>query len=71
VVVLAPRPEVIAAREEARGKTGYGEWAIAEFDQELRDNTPRVGLWLDTSEQAPADTVDEILRRLPETRVDP
>jgi hypothetical protein len=29
----------------------------------LPDSTPRIGLWLDTSEQTPTGTVDEILRR--------
>ncbi|MGP4017393.1 AAA family ATPase [Saccharopolyspora sp. 5N708] len=63
VVVLAPAPEAIAAREAGRGKTAYDEWAIAELDEVLRKETPRLGLWLDTSEQTPEQTVDEILRR--------
>jgi chloramphenicol 3-O-phosphotransferase len=66
VVVLAPRPDVIAAREQARAKTAYGDrWTVAQLDEALRRDTPRVGLWLDTSEQTPAETVDEILRRAP------
>ncbi|MEU5943038.1 AAA family ATPase [Micromonospora sp. NPDC047548] len=63
VVVLAPRPEVVAARERARPKTGYGDWPIADFDAGFRADTPRVGLWLDTSDQTPAQTVDEIVAR--------
>ncbi|WP_446211873.1 AAA family ATPase [Micromonospora sp. IBSANI012] len=63
VVVLAPRPEVVAAREQARPKTGYGDWPVADFDAGFRADTPRIGLWLDTSEQTPAQTVDEILGR--------
>ncbi len=68
VVVLAPRPEVVEAREAARPKTGYGDWAVAELDDSLR-KTPRLGLWLDTSAQTPDQTVDEVLTRLPEALV--
>ncbi|SCE77021.1 AAA domain-containing protein [Micromonospora purpureochromogenes] len=63
VVVLAPRAEVVTARERARSKTGYGDWPVADFDAGFRADTPRIGLWLDTSEQVPAQTVDEILGR--------
>ena len=63
VVVLAPQPATIAAREAARGKTAYGSWAIEQLDDVLRNQTPRLGLWLDTSGQTPAETVDEILSR--------
>jgi predicted kinase len=63
VVVLTPSTDAVAARERARGKTGYREWTIAQLDDGLRRQTPRVGLWLDTSEQAPGQTVEEILER--------
>ncbi len=63
VVVLAPRPEVVAERERARSKVAYDEWTITLLSQQLRAETPRVGLWLDTSEQAPGETVAEILDR--------
>lgn len=63
VVVLAPRPEVVAARERDRPKTGYGDWSPEQLDAGLRTGTPRIGLWLDTSEQRPDETVDEILAR--------
>ncbi|GHE82107.1 hypothetical protein GCM10017786_11030 [Amycolatopsis deserti] len=63
VVVLAPQPEAIAAREKGRGKTAYDGWAITQLDTVLRRDTPRLGLWLDTTDQSPADTVDEILAR--------
>ncbi|MDQ7805931.1 AAA family ATPase [Amycolatopsis sp. A133] len=54
VVVLAPRPEVVAERERARSKDAYDEWTITLLDKELREETPKLGLWLDTSEQTPA-----------------
>jgi len=63
VVVLAPSADAIAAREAARGKTAYGTWAIDELDDVLKHQTPRLGLWLDTTGQTPAETVDEILTR--------
>ncbi|MEV0756480.1 AAA family ATPase [Streptosporangium sp. NPDC050280] len=63
VVVLAPRPEAVAAREAARGKDAYDRWTIDLLDKGLRTTTPRLGLWLDTSDQTPEETVDEIVER--------
>jgi chloramphenicol 3-O-phosphotransferase len=65
VVVLAPRPEVVAEREGARAKVAYrdGAAAIEELDRAVRQETPRLGLWLDTSHQTPEQTVDEIVER--------
>jgi len=61
VVVLAPRPEAVAAREAGRAKTGYGEWSVEDLDGALRADTPRLGLWLDSSELTVGETVDAIL----------
>lgn len=63
VVALCPRPEVVAQREAGRGKTGYGAWGVDEFDRLFRQETPRIGLWLDTSELTAEQTVDAILAR--------
>ncbi|MFG2079975.1 AAA family ATPase [Micromonospora tulbaghiae] len=63
VVVLAPRPEVVAVRERDRSKNGYGDWPVADLDAGFRADTPRIGLWLDTSDQTPEETVTEILAR--------
>jgi chloramphenicol 3-O-phosphotransferase len=63
VIVLTPQVSVIADREQNRGKTAYGTWAIRQLDDVLRHETPRLGLWLDTSSQAAAETADEILSR--------
>jgi len=63
VIVLAPQAAAIADREERRVKTTYGRWAIEQLDSALRHETPRLGLWLDTSSQTPAETADEILSR--------
>jgi chloramphenicol 3-O-phosphotransferase len=70
VVVLAPRAEVAGRRAEDREKvSGYGDWTPDALDALLRA-TPRIGLWLDTSDQPPDETVDEIMRRAEEARVD-
>ncbi|MEV0351791.1 AAA family ATPase [Nonomuraea sp. NPDC050680] len=73
VVVLAPDAAVVERREAERAKTGYGVWTVAQLDEALRRDTPRLGLWLDTSSQTPAETVDEILARAAESvvHVDP
>lgn len=65
VVVLCPRPEVIAAREAARAKTGYADRAAVDaFDELLRAETPRIGYWLDSSELSLEETVDRIVVQL-------
>lgn len=65
VVVLCPTIEAIQARELARDKRGYGTLAeVALFDHVLRTETPRLGLWLDTSAMTVDETVDQILQRL-------
>lgn len=69
VVVLAPRPEAVAARDAGRGKAGYGAWTVEELDSVMRSTTPRTGLWLDTSELTADETVDAILAGLGEARV--
>ncbi len=63
VVVLAPRPEVVEAREANRSKTGYGAWTAEQLDRSMREETPRLGLWIDSSGQTPEQTVEEILER--------
>jgi chloramphenicol 3-O-phosphotransferase len=64
VVVLAPPSTTIAAREAARGKVAYGTWTIDRLDDVLRHQTPRLGLWIDTSGQTPTETMNEILTRV-------
>ncbi|MBF6301661.1 AAA family ATPase [Nocardia amamiensis] len=61
VVVLAPRPEVVTAREAGRGKDAYDEFTVRGLDAVLREGTPRIGLWLDTSDLTVEQTVDKIL----------
>ena len=69
VVVLDPRPEVVAERDERRDKTGYVEWDVAALCGAFEAETPRIGLWLDTSSLSVEETVDEILLRRHDARV--
>lgn len=71
VVVLAPGPTAVAVREAGRGKTGYGAgWTVEALDRVFREETPRIGLWLDTAELGVAETVDAILAGLDTARVE-
>jgi cytidylate kinase len=65
VVVLAPQPEVVAQREAVRAKVAYrdGHKSVAELDAALRRETPRIGMWLDTSSQTAEQSVDAIIAR--------
>ncbi|MEV4976265.1 AAA family ATPase [Streptomyces scopuliridis] len=70
VVVLAPDRRTVTAREAGRAKTGYGaDWTLESLDRVLREETPRLGLWLDTSGLDVAETVDTILAGLDGARV--
>jgi chloramphenicol 3-O-phosphotransferase len=62
-VVLVPTPGVILARDAARRSSGYRDWSVEQLHQAFVGDTPRIGLWLDTSNQTPQESVDEILAR--------
>jgi predicted kinase len=65
LVVLAPRLEVVVhQRDTGRAKRPLGEAWAAYLDRTLRETMAGVGLWIDTSDQAPAETVDQILQHL-------
>ncbi|WP_017557493.1 AAA family ATPase [Nocardiopsis baichengensis] len=68
IVVLAPSAEVVAERERQRSKTGYGAWTVEALDRSLREDTPPLGLWLDTSGQTPEESVRAVLEGLDEAR---
>ena len=70
VVVLCPDAATVAAREAGRGKRGYGnESEVADFDMVLRTQTPRIGLWLDTTHLTVPETIEQILANLAAARV--
>ncbi|MCY8911708.1 AAA family ATPase [Bacillus atrophaeus] len=64
VIVLAPRPDIIAAREFSRPKKGYGKIEILSLEKVLQTETPRIGLWIDSSHITPEETVEEIISGL-------
>jgi hypothetical protein len=59
-IMLRPSIDVVRQREIGRGTRLFEEW---EWLDDVIERTPRVGLWLDTSQQTPEQTVDEIVRR--------
>jgi predicted kinase len=64
-VILCPSPAIVTEWEATRDKTGYGDdWTVEELDASLRNDTPRIGYWLDTSDLTVAQTVDRILAHL-------
>ncbi len=63
VVVLVPSVRTLSRRDADRGRTGYAHWPVERLYELFAHETPRLGLWLDTSEQLPAQTVGEILAR--------
>jgi len=70
LVMLAPDVSTVMQRESERVKVGYGElWSIRDFDHTMRTETPHIGLWLDSSQQTPDETVEEIVARLAEARI--
>ena len=76
VVVLCPSPEAVHTRGEnrqaTRGKVAYQPDGIDvhTLDHALRHETPRIGLWLDTSTMTIEETVDAILMRRDEAVVE-
>ncbi|MBB3110150.1 putative kinase [Paenibacillus phyllosphaerae] len=66
IVALCPNTATVAAREAGRSKQGYGAWTVEALDRVLRDETPQIGLWLDSSELTAEQTVDLIVSRLQE-----
>lgn len=75
LVVLRPSVSAVWQRERQRhaatGKIAYrpGGFTVEDLDDELAE-TPRIGLWLDTSALTAEETVAEILRRRSEAAVD-
>jgi predicted kinase len=64
LIVLSPNEKTIRQREESRGKTGYGLWTVTQLNQMLQVDTPKIGMWLDTSKLTPEETVEQILTRV-------
>jgi len=63
-VQLAPRLEVVKARDAGRDKTWFDLWS--HLDGQMREWEPKPGLWLDTSDSTVEATVDAIMARAAE-----
>lgn len=62
VVVLDPDPATVRTRECSRSKVGYADgWDVEDLVALFRAETPRIGLWLDTSVLTVDETVTAIL----------
>ena len=59
-VLLTPSLDRVRARNEGRGSSDVFE-AWSHLDASMRAETPRDGLWLDSSELTASETVDRIL----------
>jgi hypothetical protein len=74
LVILRPRVDVVERRDAERqrtlGKTAYrGGFTPSINDEHVASTRRDLGLWLDTSEQSPVETVDEIVARAEAARV--
>ncbi len=61
VVVLCPNVEVVKEREKGRGKVGYTGFTVENLYSDFLKETPKIGFWLDSSEQSPEQSVKDIL----------
>ena len=60
-VMLTPSLAAVKMRESGRGTSLHEQWGW--MDDEIRTGTPRIGLWIDSTDQTVDQTVDEIMRR--------
>jgi GrpB-like predicted nucleotidyltransferase (UPF0157 family) len=68
VIVLAPSRQAVAEREAGRERPVRGTWTAERFYDEFLDVTPPVGIWLDTTDWSPDETVDAILAQTSSSR---
>lgn len=71
LVFLDPDAAAIERRERDRDGTTYGpgRWSVGGLQALLREETDRIGLWLDTTGQSAEQTVEAILTDLDGSRV--
>jgi predicted kinase len=62
LVFLDPSADSLAKRDQDRSKTAYGErWNVRQLRDVLHLETAHIGLWLDSTDLSPEETVDRIL----------
>jgi predicted kinase len=64
LVILAPQVEIVQQRDQNRPKTTQGKTWAEYLDRELRTTMAGIGLWVDSSQQTPEETVNCILQHL-------
>jgi predicted kinase len=71
LVFLDPDAAAIERRERERDGTTYGagRWSVGELRALLREETERIGLWLDSTSLSAEQTVEAILAELDASRV--
>lgn len=69
MIVLCPSPDVALQPDVNWHKQAYINWIPYELDRGLRDETPRVGLWLDTSHLTVEQTVSTIFDQVDSARL--
>lgn len=69
VIVLTPKHSVISGRDRDRRKTAYGSGWTPELLGGALEKTPRIGSWIDTSDDSVSETVDRVLGATAEATV--
>ncbi|MGJ3507669.1 phosphotransferase-like protein [Enemella sp. A6] len=69
LVVLSPSVSALEWRERQRDKRSETYMSVGAMDNTLRNETTRLGYWLDSSAQTPEETVGDILEHLERARV--
>lgn len=64
LITLNPSINTILQREKQRYKTGYHAWQVESLYQVLIEENPRIGLWIDSSDMTPEETITEILKHV-------
>ena len=60
-IVLCPNVETVKKRKKMREKVGYTGFTVEALYADFMKATPKIGFWLDTSEQSPEQSVEDIL----------
>ncbi len=68
VIVLLPSMEAGAAREADREHKGYSAWTVEQLYDGFVSSTPCVGIWLDTTDLTPDETVEAIVAQTTSAR---
>ncbi|MCZ0075086.1 AAA family ATPase [Bacillus sonorensis] len=62
-ITLNPKIDVLLKREKKRSKTGYIIWEVEALENIMKNENPRIGLWIDSSDLTPEETLNDIIKR--------